>query len=225
MISAWSYTRLTDFESCPLKAKLKYFDKIPDPSPRTAADRGTAIHLEAENFVKGVGPLTKNLDKFAEEFESLKNHYHAGKVSLEDEWGFNFNWEPTSWKTAWGRIKLDVMCKLKPHHAVVIDHKTGKKFGNEIKHGEQLQLYTLATFLRDPYIQEVTAELWYLDQDDLTRLEITRGQALTKFLKLYDRRAKIMTECTRFEPTPNAISCRWCPYKPSGTGHCKVGVE
>lgn len=226
MIPSWSYTRLVDFESCPLKAKLKYLDKVPDPSPRPAADRGTEIHLMAEEYVQHKNSLLPQpLKKFEHEFTVMREHFHAGRVSLEGEWGFNNEWEPTTWKAAWGRIKADAVVTLEPTHAAVIDYKTGKKFGNEIKHGEQLQLYSLAVFLRNPKIQKITAELWYIDLDDLTSLEITRGLALTKFLKFYDRRARRMTECKRFEATPNLISCKWCPYKPSGTGHCKVGVE
>lgn len=123
------------------------------------------------------------------------------------------------------RVKADAVVNVSDDHAVVIDYKTGRKFGNEIKHGEQLQLYALATVLRNPNIQKVTAELWYLDQDELTPLTITRNQAISKFLKIFDRRACRMTECTRFTPTPNAHSCKWCPYKQSGTGHCQVGIE
>lgn len=223
-ITTASYTRLVDFESCPLKAKLKYADKIPDPNPSTAADRGTAIHLEAENFVKGTHPLTANLKHFSEDITSLKQRYTEGKVSLEGEWGFNKEWEVTDWRKAWFRIKADAVAAVTPTHVAVIDYKTGKKFGNEIKHGEQLQLYSLAAFLRNPYITEVTAELWYLDLDDLTSINISRQQALTKYLKNFDKRARMMTECKRFEPRPNTISCKWCPYKPTGTGHCKVGV-
>lgn len=222
MIPSWSYTRLVDFESCPLKAKLKYLDKIPDPNPSPAADRGTAIHLEAENFVNGSKDLSENLRHFSEDLSSLRDHFKRGAVSLEGEWGFDKDWQPATWRAAWGRVKADAVCMVSPVHAAVIDYKTGKRFGNEIKHGEQLQLYALAAFLRSPYLQKVTAELWYLDLNELTPLEITRQQALTKFLKFYDRRARRLTECQRFEPTPNVNACRYCPYKT--TGHCHVAV-
>lgn len=222
MINSASYTRITDFESCPLKAKLKYLDRIPDPNPSPAADRGTAIHLEAENYVKGSDELSNNLRHFADDIKSLREHYKNGHVSLEGEWGFDKNWEPAPWRSAWMRVKADAVCAVTPTHIAVIDYKTGKKFGNEIKHGEQLQLYALATFLRNPYVQNVTAELWYLDLNDLTRLEITRQQALTKYLKHYDKRARRLTECKRFEPTPNLNACRYCPYKT--TGHCHVAA-
>lgn len=223
MIKTWSYSRLLDFESCPLKAKLKYVDKIPDLKPRTAADRGTAIHLEAENYVNGTLPtLPPSLNKLAPQFYSLKEHYRQKHVSLEGEWGFNHEWKPTEYRTAWGRIKADAVCTISPTTAVVIDFKTGKKFGNEIKHGEQLELYALATFIRNPSLQTVEAELWYLDIDEITSINLTRKQSLTRSLKLFDKRAHFMTNATRFRATPNFNSCKYCPYK--DTEHCHEGV-
>ena len=213
MITSASYTRITDFESCPLKAKLKYFDKIPDTRPSPAADRGTAIHLEAENYVSANGPITPHLNNFAAELHTLKDLHRKGDVSLEGEWGFNKDWEPTTWREAWMRIKADVVVTLSPKHTLVVDYKTGRRFGNEVKHAEQLQLYSLAVFVRNPYVQEVTAELWYLDLDELASLYITRNQALTKYLKYYDRRARLLTDCVRFEAKPSQSVCRYCPYK------------
>lgn len=224
VMRSWSYSRLVDFESCAYKAYLKHVERVPDPSPRPAADRGTAIHLEAELFINGRGPFTDNLKHFKKDFASLRDHYKSKRVSLEGEWGFNDKWEPCDYKTAWGRIKADAVVMLSPEHAAVIDFKTGRKFGNEIKHAEQTQLYSLATAIRNPQVQEVTAELWYLDQDDLTSSTMTRGQIINKLLKYYDTRMRRMVNATRFPANPNVISCKYCPYGPGGTGHCKVGV-
>lgn len=226
-IKTWSHSRLVDFEECPLKAKLKHVDRIPDPKPRTAADRGTAIHLEAELFVKGEAGFTSNLQRFKPEFDALRNLYQEGKVSLEGEWGFDHQWSVSEYfgKSTWGRIKADSVAYMSVEHAAVIDFKTGKKFGNEIKHAEQTQLYALGTFIRNPKIQTVTAELWYLDIDDLSTMTITRTQALKKYLPYFDKRARRMTSATKFEANPNIYSCKWCPYGPKGTGHCTVGVQ
>jgi len=225
MIKSWSFTRLQDFLSCKFKAYLKYVERVPDPTPRPAADRGTVIHTLAEEYVLGkLKELPQELAKFKTEFFALREAYKKKHVSLEGEWGFTTDWAPATWKAAWGRIKADAVVHQSPTEAIVIDYKTGKKFGNEVKHAEQLQLYTLAVFLREPEVQIVTAELWYLDLDDLTPMTTTRGIAMGKYLKYWDQQAHRMTKCTAFPPNPNVFSCKWCPYKPSGTGHCKVGV-
>ena len=121
-------------------------------------------------------------------------------------------------------MKLDALIFLTPRQAVVIDHKTGARFGNEIKHGEQTQLYAAATCIRYPAIEHVTTELWYLDQDELASTGFSREQAL-RFVKPFDKRLKYMTDSTVFPPRPNVVSCKYCAYHPvRGTGDCKVGV-
>lgn len=231
IIRSTSFSRLMDFEACPYKAKLKIIDKIPEPErplppgkTEHANDRGTRVHNECELYVRGEGKLPQEARYFEDEFKSMAAKYKKGVVSLEGEWGFDKNWEPIDWKLAWLRLKLDANIHLTNAHAAVVDYKTGKKFGNEIKHGEQLQLYALAVFLRYPQVEHVTAELWYLDANDLTSLDIVRPVGL-RYLKAFDKRFRKMTEATEFKPNPNAHSCRYCPYHPArGSGDCEFGV-
>lgn len=129
-----------------------------------------------------------------------------------------------TWVPAWLRLKLDALVFPNPCEAIVIDFKTGRKFGNEVKHGEQLQLYQLVTFLRYPHIEEVTAELWYFDQDDITSTRYRRDQGL-RFQKSWDMKGNAVTTCTEFKANPNIHSCRYCMLGPweGATGHCQVG--
>lgn len=230
-IKSWSFSRLADYESCPFKAKLKIIDKIPEPERELppgktehANDRGTRIHTECELYVRGEGEFPHEARHFSDELNSLKKHFKSGNAGLEGEWGFTKNWEPCDWKIAWLRVKLDASVFINGAHAAVIDYKTGKKFGNEIKHGEQLQLYALSTFIRYPKVEHVTSELWYLDVNDLTRFDVARPIGM-RFLKGFDKRARRMTEDEEFKPNPNQHSCRYCPYHPArGSGDCPHGV-
>ena len=231
-IRSWSYSRLLDFEACPLMAKLKIIDKIPEPErplppgkTEHANDRGTRIHDAAERFVRGGVELIPELKSFSAEFHDLRNKYEHGMVSLEGEWAVNKDWEPVAWgdKDAWARIKLDAFVRLSKTHAVVIDYKTGKKFGNEIKHAEQTQLYQLAAFLRYPELETIDVELWYTDQDDLTHMKYTRSQGM-RFFQNFNQRGIAMTSAEEFPPSPNVFACKWCPYGPRGTGDCDKGV-
>jgi hypothetical protein len=231
-IKAWSYSRLVDFEQCKLRTKLKYIDRIPEPArplppgkTEHANDRGTRIHDAAERFVRGGVELIPELKAFSTEFHDLRNKYKHGMVSLEGEWAINKDWEPVAWgdRDAWARIKLDAFVRLSKTHAVVIDYKTGKKFGNEIKHAEQTQLYQLAAFLRYPELQTIDVELWYTDQDDLTHMKYTRQQGM-RFFQNFNQRGIAMTTAEAFPPSPNVFACKWCPYGPRGTGDCDKGV-
>lgn len=221
MINSWSFSRLEVFKQCPMRAKFAWVDRIPEPERELppgktefANDRGSRIHQEAEDFVRGVSGFSKDLKKFKPEFEKLKDLFEKGTVYLEDEWAFDREWMPVAWgaKDAWGRLKIDALVYLEPSRAVVIDYKTGRKDGNEIKHAQQTQLYALVAFLRDPNLEEIHTELWYLDENELTRTRYTRKQAM-RYLKIFDRSAKEMTTAVNFKPNPNIYTCKWCPYK------------
>lgn len=232
MISSWSFSKLQDFEKCKFLCYLKHDAKIPEPErplppgkSEHANDRGTRVHDAAESFVRGEGPLVPELAKFADDFNELKRRFAlGGQVELEGEWGMSDEWEIAPWNTAWLRLKLDALVLGDDYDAVVIDYKTGKKYGNEVKHGQQLQLYALVTFLRYPELEEVTAELWYLDVDERTSVTFTRDQAL-RFRSSFDKRGTALTTCMDFPPNPNKFTCQWCLYGPNHSGHCAVGVR
>ena len=224
-IKSWSFSRLAVWEQCKRRAKLQYIDRIPDPRPKTAADRGTAIHQTGEDYVRGLSSSLEGYKHFLPEMAKMRDLFNEGRVSLEEEWGYDRVWATVPYAEAWLRVKLDALVWLTPTEAVVIDYKTGKKFGNEIKHGEQTMMYAASAVARFPDIQTVHTELWYLDQNELTYNRFSRSKAL-EALARYDKRGGAITDATFFPPNPNVHSCKWCPYKPEpeGTGHCPNGV-
>lgn len=222
-ISSWSISRLQVFEACAYRAKLQWLDKVPDETPRPAADRGTQIHQEAEDYVRGKAGLTQNLRHFEPDLKALKTHFDEGRVTCEEEWAFDRQWNPTGWKSGWLRLKCDAVCHLDPTHLAVIDYKTGKRFGNEVKHAEQLQLYALCALIRYPNVQQVTCELWYMDQNELASFTLKR-ESVKKYLTLFDKRGLRLTDSTEFKANPNIHTCKYCPYSPAKQGNCAVGV-
>jgi hypothetical protein len=165
-ITSASYSKLIDFESCRFKAYLKHAARIPDPKPSPSADRGTDIHNRTELWLRGQGEAPLEAKKhFSDELESLKNHFNAGRVSLEGEWAFNHDWEPAPWKTGWFRLKADAVCHITKDHAVVIDYKTGKVKPDKT----QLQLNAAAVFAHHPNVHKIGAAFWrqFSDTTDL----------------------------------------------------------
>lgn len=222
-----SFSRLQDFEKCRYLAKLKYVDRIPEPErplppgkTEHANDRGSRIHEAAEAYVRGGVELIEELSSFKTDFDELRELFAKGIVSLEGEWAVNREWAPVAWKSndAWCRMKLDAFVRTNQHTARVIDYKTGRKVGNEVKHTEQGQIYQLSAFMRYPDLEDVTVEFWYTDQNDKDVKRYTRTQGVM-YLEKYDKRLAAMTECTDFKPNPNAYSCKWCPYKGNACEH------
>lgn len=223
---------------------------LPPGKLEHANDRGSRVHNDCEQYVNGSSdylPIEAERH-FGIHLAFLRTLYAENMVSLEGEWGVDRDWNPAPWDKAWHRCKLDAIAFFNPTvqsavkkrllgapaehcghgatHAIVIDYKTGKKWGNEVKHGEQMQLYLLNAFLRFPDLEEVTTELWYLDLGEVTRQTMTRSQAL-RFKSNFDRRGHAVTNETAFKPNPSVFACRWCPYHAheGGTGHCAVGVD
>jgi hypothetical protein len=149
------------------------------------------------------------------------------KVDELPEWGRKndrlwFKNKGWYWHPCWHRSKLDALVFPSKHEAIVIDYKTGKKWGNEVKHGEQVQLYTLDTVMRYPDVEEITTELWYPDVDELTTQTFTRAQAL-KFKRNFEARGIAITQCEDWPANPNIFVCRYCNYGESGD--CKMSAK
>jgi hypothetical protein len=226
-----SFSRLQNFEKCKYMAKLMYIDKIPEPErplppgkSEHANVRGNRVHDAAEMYVRGGVELIPELEKFAHEFSVLRDLFEQGRVHLEGEWAVNLEWEPVAWASddAWARMKLDALVISEDgKHARVIDYKTGRKYGNEIKHTEQGQIYQLATFLRFPDVQDITVEFWYTDLGETDVKKYSRMQG-TQYFDKYNNRLLAISTCTDFKPNPNAFSCRWCPYNGNA---CEHGVS
>lgn len=235
MIQTVSFSRAAVFQQCKYRAFLQYVQKIAEP-PRSlppgktehANDRGTRLHDVGEQYVRGnIDALSPEWKHFAAEMEKMRRLFAVGNVSLEGEWGMNGDWEIDAWNsiTTWLRLKLDSIVFLSPTEAVVIDYKSGKRFGNELKHHDQVLLYQLCAFLRFPDLEVVHTELWYIDQNELITQTFRRDQGL-RFKRKFDQQFKEITNCTEFPPNPNKFSCQYCPYTtgPGGTGHCTKGI-
>lgn len=217
LVTSWSISKLKNFEKCPYSVYLSDVVKAPDTGDKTAADRGTAIHKLAEDFTKGeIAELPKELKKFEKKFEVLKEQYADGLVSVEGEWGFNRDWEPTSWfdKATWGRAKLDANITFDATCGKVIDHKTGKKYGNEITHNFQGLVYAILAFMRTPSLEYIETEFWYLDHGLTLENSYTREQAML-MLPMITTRAERMTTAVDFKPVPSQMNCRYCNKKES----------
>lgn len=233
MLSTWSFSRLSVFEQCPYRAKLAWIDRIPEPE-RTLPpgkkehplDRGNRVHEAAELYVKDNVSLLPELRAFEPEYARLREMYQQGKVSLEGEWAMDREWAPVAWRdnNAWLRLKLDAFVRVSDYTGVVIDYKTGQKFGNEVKHADQGALYQLVSFLRYPDLERIHVEFWYLDKDDIYKATYSREQGM-RFMKNFMERALKMTEADEFPPKANAYTCKWCPYgKNVGNNACQYAV-
>jgi len=232
LVPTWSYSRLKNFEKCPFMVFLSAVEKAarPEADESSPLVRGIKIHKEAEDYVQGVvGELPTSLRKLSTQFEDLRAKYSEGSVEIEGDWGFTEDWEITDWfgKDVWARIKLDAIIHHDKHSAEVIDHKTGKSFGNEVPHIQQGQIYAIAAFMRYPDLEFVTTQFWFIDEGKIKHKKNYSRTKAMKLLPSWTKRAEALTQATYFKSKPNVMNCRYCDYSPNGngTGECVYGVE
>lgn len=237
-IEAWSFSRYSTYQQCPLKAKLMFIDKIKEPG-NEAMQRGADIHDQCEAYIKGTLPrLPAECRAFKKEFQMLRKQYKkaiSGMV-VEDTWAFTKNWEETQWDdwvNCWVRIKLDCAHHEDEETLIVSDWKTGKfRPEKNEEYVEQLELYALAALLLHEHIEVVKPRLVYLDAEviypepgtkDEEQLTFVRDD-IDRLTRLWVKRTKPMLTDKKFAPRPNNL-CHWCFFRKSnaanGGGQCK----
>lgn len=225
LIRAWSFSRLFQYERCPRSAKHKFVDKLEDP-PGPAMARGSQIHDLAETYVKqgDVQEVPYQLGVFGDEFKDLRERYAQqgeGRLDVEAELAFTASWEVTGWfdKDAWCRVKIDLLDLDPPEEAEeqprVVDYKTGTPKGY---HEQQLGLYALASMVAWDDLEEVSAELWYLDTGDIVSRVYGRDE-VGDLREHWEGRARQLLEDVSFPKKPGN-HCRWCPFHRSKGGPC-----
>ena len=242
-LTAWDFFRLMVYKTCPRQAKLKYLDKIPElPRPlppgqrEHANDRGSRIHEAAEHYINGTrDDMIHELKHFEKELQKARTLYMQKQAFTEETWLFGEDWSildaDAPYSEIWLRVIADIHIFLTPEKLLIVDLKTGRKDGNEVKHGRQLQLYTVSALLRFPDVKEVVAEAWYLDKNELMQHHYTADRGL-KYFETFNQQALHMLSDESFLPTPSMWNCRFCPYGPeehsnkwvTKCGACDVGV-
>lgn len=229
-ISAWSISRLFDFEACPHRAYLRILAKAPVPEYDDTHPmvRGRRIHTEVEQYINGnTDTLPSAGKKLQATLDFCREHFKEGKATVEDQWGFDEEWGPVGWfdDRVWLRMATDCFVTFDPSASNIYDWKTGKSFGNEVKYMQQMQLYACGAFMRHPELEYLDVTLGFLDDGKITTKAFERDDKINKLIAKFTERGKRMTSCVDFRPKPNKINCRFCPFGPSGTRACVYGVE
>ena len=235
LIRFWSHSALQKFQICPYSMYLKRVMKIKEESG-PAAERGNLIHDQAEKYVDGRSeqlPDAKKVGAFETRFNVLREEYAKGHVGLEQDWGFTADWEPLTetgralYKNPqlWAIMKLDVFHWESATSARIIDHKSGKLWGNEVKHAGQGMEYTIAAFMRYPQLEHITVDFWYLDQGQDRPRTYTRADAMLLEPRTTERALKLTTanEQELKKANPSQSNCKWCFYKKEGI--CEYAYE
>lgn len=227
----WSWSHLQVYRKCHYRARLKYIDRMPEPERKDddARTRGTLIHKGMEDFVTlpQRTELPPILIPFEDPLQNIRDLNETGQASVEIEvpMYFDQNWNilPEDGPDRWLVVIPDANVRVPKEFCLTIDGKSGKKFGNEVSHFGQLELYSIAQWIRDNSFREYLAELWYFDQKDIVSHVFTPAQ-LERARARLDAEVAVMMKDIVHRPNPSKMNCKYCPYSPRGTGACPVGV-
>lgn len=223
-LTNWSYKKWKMYQHCPFSVKLKYIDRIPEPPIQPKYDekrqRGIRVHDELADAVSTGAAIPKEAIEFSEIVESLRER----SAVVEQDHFFDRTWKPhPTYNGHWLQVKQDAVV-IDEEYILTGDWKTGRKFGNEVDHFQQMKLYSVAAWIMYPGRQEYISELWYLDQSDIWSVTF-KPQQLEQALGEFDRGVEVMFNDTMFRPRPSKETCKFCPYGPQrGNGACPVGV-
>lgn len=228
VMTSWSFTRWSDHDKCPLFAKLKHLDKVPEPKS-DAMLRGAAVAKASEDYLLGkTKKLIPELQTFTDEYKFYKSQKN---LMVEENWGFSRSWEPVDyfdWNNCALRVKIDIAyLDIVDNELHIRDGKTGKfREEDNAKYMLQLDLYTAAGIAKYPKVKWVVPRLNYTDLgitfpdgDKYPDIVYSAEEARQK-QKEWDKRIIPMFKDTRFPPRPGN-HCRWCPFSKAKGGTCK----
>lgn len=229
-ITAWSFSRYSQYKQCPYKLKLTAIDKLKEPA-NDAMTRGSQIHALAEQFVKGqIKKMPAELVTFKDLFNQLAKAYKRRSILnvVEDSWAFTKIWSRTTWddwNNCWLRIKLDHAVSVDNETLVINDWKTGKfRPDSNEDYLEQLELYALAALILYPHIRKVLPRLVYLDEGSIFPPDdsplVYTQEDVPRLKVLWAKRTKAMLNDTKFAPRPNRF-CKWCHFRKDNGGPCQ----
>lgn len=222
-ITSWSFSRYNEYQNCPKKAYFKFVLKMKEPGS-LAMDRGSAIHKQAENYLRSGGRIPKELKLIATELKELKRL----KALPEADFTFKKDWSATRWDDwtgAWCRIKADAVVPPLADDEVpavkVVDFKTGRLKEGASEYTVQLELYSLAGLLTFPTAEIAQTALIFIDHGKVVPMEeAAERRDLKKLQKKWEIMVRPMLNDTTFKEKPGA-ACQWCHFSKAKNGPCK----
>jgi len=217
---AWSYSRLTDFENCPLLFQHKHILKTIKFVANEAMERGKKIHQALEHntvrAIHGREPVpgeVAHVQPIINNF--VRNHQ---EILIEEKITFDQHLNETSWfsKDAWFRAVIDMVGRTnitndgttQEQTVSIIDWKTGQYRPST----DQLKLYNMAAFLKWSQVQQVTSALVFVDHKKSSPPLTTSRLELQDLVQEFGDRSEAIQIANEKDdwPAKKCFQCRWC---------------
>lgn len=204
--SAWTYSRLEAFETCPRKYwRLHVKKDVVDP-PNEASLWGKRVHTAFEDRINKSTPLPTGMnqwDGIADKISRLRgDKYPEYKMAVDGAF------KAAKWEDAWVRGIADLVT-IAGDTATVIDYKTGKR-----KPTEQLKLYAGFVVAHFQVDKVKTSFIWLkekkIDNEQFDRSDVPG--IWNSFLPRVARLERAHDNDT-WPARPNGLCRKYCPVK------------
>lgn len=218
-----SYSSLSTYDNCPRQYLYSYIEKL-DEREGQAASRGTRIHKEAEDYIKGELPshhqFSQDLRKTGPQLMQMREW---GWFS-EEIWFVGREWEhqPEDGPLAMIKAVVDLHKFWEQNRVLEIkDLKSGRRYPS---HEDQLELYALMGMAVYPEAERVDVSAIYVDEDGAEGYRKSYlPQMAPHYRDKWNRKVIMLEQDKEFAPTPSKSACRWCDFKASKGGPCQAG--
>ena len=229
-ITAWSYSRLTKWETCPRSAYYEYVQKRGTGEKSPAMLRGLAAHDECAAIYAGKPPNVKDPILSREWRHKLAAQRECWHPDLEAELqvAYNVAWERRKWfdRDVVFRCAFDGFAYSHDTPVVIYEHKTGKPYNT---HKDQAELYACVAHKMLPEASEVVVNIQYLDLP-LSRIptvhrwtaaELMFGHEGKPLINKWIQKANAMMADRDF-PMRTGPQCRYCQFRGENGGPCDI---
>lgn len=208
-LQAWSYSRLTSYETCPRRYYGISVAKTLVEEPSEAMQSGNDLHKAFELYLKRGTMLPLHLRHYGPILSKIAAA--PGEKIVEQQIALNAKWEPVEWfaKDTWLRVKSD-LTQLNGPAAICWDWKTGRPSQDFT----QLRLNAAVTFHLAPEVNSISmAYLWtktkLVDTKQILRSEVPA--VWSEILPRVEKYQKAHQEMAF--PARQNYFCKGCPDK------------
>lgn len=219
-IMALSHSRLSDFNQCPRKFKLRYIDKVKEfgeDNKSAHLVRGTNVHAALEQYIvkrnsgeNGIRPSSlSEVESTKPLIDKLFNNYTS--VLPENQVSIDNTWAQTDWfsKTSYYRAIFDMIC-IRPQDVMIVDFKTGKLTDYTPSNGYgQLELSAAIALSLWSNIPTVNTAYVYVDHKKSVSKTFTQ-QDKPRLVQWFKQEHDKVNAEEEFKPKVNEF-CKWCP--------------
>ena len=220
-ITAWSYSRLACWESCPAQHNYRNILKLDEPKGAPLLE-GIKIHNQIEKYLTG---KVEACPIACLPMKDMLKDLRELKPIVEERWSFTKDMRKTTWmaRNVYLRVVLDAALIYEDATADVIDHKTGKFRPNDATYADQMGLFAACTFIKFQDLHHITTRLWFVEHNEEVIAEYERSHAAEVLIDLTFRAEQMMAD-TDFPATPS-WKCRWCHFRKDNGGPCEFSGD